>query len=107
MNKLTSYFDAKFAAGYQDTPELLSQATEVRAKYEHVSSCSYLTNFVFPEASLRQYIKKLKLVNCHSIYQPYSPSDLGYCLINSGEGLLIPVLKKHTLNPSEAKTTVL
>ena len=61
MDKLTSYFGTKFAAGNQDTPESSQAVTEVRAKYEHVSSCSYLSNFVFPEARLRQYIRKLKL----------------------------------------------
>ena len=61
LDKLTSYFGANFAAGNQDTPELSQAVTEVIAKYDHVLSCSFLSNFVFPEARLRQYIRKLKL----------------------------------------------
>ena len=124
MDKLTSYFGAKFAADNQDTPELSQAVTEVRAKYEHVSSCSYLSNFVFPEARLRPYIRKLKLgsaagsdgISAEHLKAainsklPLHLSALFTLCVRFGilpdkfcEGLLIPVLKKHTLNPSEAK----
>ena len=38
MDKLTTYFGAKFAAGNQDTPELSQAVTELTAKYDHVLS---------------------------------------------------------------------
>ena len=124
MTELVKYFKSKFQTDSSTTNDILLMEQEVKEKLNYLSKCN-TSSFIFPESKINLFIRMLNsgsapgcdgIASEHLKLALHSKLPLHLCILFSlcirfgilpdyfCQGLLIPILKKYTLNPSDASS---
>ena len=124
MTELVKYFKSKFQTDLSTTNDILFMEQEVKEKLNYLSKCN-TSSFIFPESKIKLFIRMLNsgsapgcdgIASEHLKLALHSKLPLHLCSLFSlcirfgilpdyfCQGLLIPILKKYTLNPSDASS---
>ena len=124
MTELVKYFKSKFQIDSSTTNDILLMEQEVKEKLNYLSKCN-TSSFIFPESKIKLFIRMLNsgsapgcdgIASEHLKLALHSKLPLHLCSLFSlcirfgilpdyfCQGLLIPILKKYTLNLSDASS---
>ena len=116
MDKHVEHFENKFAVNKTIMSNLTQCEIDVERKYDSIRNCE-MSEFIIPELTIRHYIKRLKpraapgTDGITGEHLKTAMNSLFSTCVRFGvlpdhfcHGLLIPILKKRTLNPSIPKS---
>ena len=124
MTELVKYFKSKFQTDSSTTNDTLLMEQEVKEKLNYLSKCN-TSSFIFPESKIKLFIRMLNsgsapgrdgITSEHLKLALHSKLPLHLCSLFSlcirfgilpdyfCQGLMIPILKKYTLNTSDASS---